>query len=295
MALISMTGFARADGELNGAHWYWEVKTVNGKGLDVRCRMPSGFESIEQAVRGAVARHVKRGNCQLVLQVSRDRSMSELRVNQDALNQAVALMESLKTSIDATPPTLDGLLSIKGVLELAEPEESDEARQALNEAVLENLEIALTDLETMRSEEGQKLAALLSDQISQIEKLAIAARDCPARTVEAIRSRLIQQVQRLQDAVPVMDPDRLHQEAVILSAKADIQEELDRLFAHIDAARDLMASDEPAGRKFDFLTQEFNRESNTLCSKSNDQALTAIGLELKAVVDQVREQVQNIE
>ncbi|MGI9374316.1 MAG: YicC family protein, partial [Hyphomicrobiales bacterium] len=207
----------------------------------------------------------------------------------------VALLSQLSEKVDAAPARLDGLLSLKGVVEFVEPEESDEERENLSSALLASLDDTLSGLVEMRASEGVKLEELLVGQLDEIERLSIAARDCPARTVEAIQTRLSEQVAKLIEASTTLDAERLHQEAVLIAAKADIQEELDRLFAHVEAARALLAGGEPVGRKFDFLTQEFNREANTLCSKSNDQALTAIGLDLKAVVDQMREQVQNVE
>ncbi|MGI9484017.1 MAG: YicC/YloC family endoribonuclease [Hyphomicrobiales bacterium] len=295
MPLHSMTGFARADGALEGVQWYWEMRAVNGKSLDVRCRLPYGMDGLEQKARAAVQRHVRRGNCQLSLQLTREKGAGEVKINEVALEKIVSVMEELGGRINAEPARLDGILAIKGILELAEPEETDEQRQALETALLKSLDELLVSMQEMRREEGARLQELLSGQVDAIEKLTISARDCPARTPEAIKARLAENVSRLIAASNTLDPDRLHQEAVLLATKADIQEELDRLFAHIEAARALFSTNEPVGRKLDFLTQEFNREANTLCSKSNDQALTTIGLELKSVVDQMREQVQNIE
>jgi uncharacterized protein (TIGR00255 family) len=295
MPLNSMTGFARADGAVDGAQWYWEIRAVNGKALDMRCRLPSGFDGLEVEARKRLAGIVRRGNCQLALHVARDRAADELKINHAVLDQIVALMSDLGGKIEAAPARLDGLLGIRGVLELEEPQESDDERQVLEAAVLISLDEALSALGAMRRAEGQKLELFLQGQVSRIEELIIAARDCPARSAEAIRAWLGDQVARLIDTTTALDPDRLHQEAIMLAAKADIQEELDRLFAHVEAVRELLKSSEPAGRKLDFLTQEFNREANTLCSKANDHSLTAIGLDLKAVVDQMREQVQNIE
>ncbi len=290
-----MTGFARADGSHGFTRWHWEIKSVNGRGLDVRCRLPQGFEAIEQDVRKAVAGKLARGNCQIGLTIAREQDGNALRINQQVLTKIVDAANALKDEIDARPPSLDGLLAIKGVVEIAEPEETEEDRAALFRAVLGSFQTALDSLSEMRGAEGGKMQALLSGHIDVIEQLTSAARSSPARSVDAIRKRLAEQVEKLQDASSSLDPDRLHQEAVILAAKADIQEELDRLDAHIAAARDLLAGDGPAGRKLDFLTQEFNREANTLCSKSNDTSITTIGLDMKVVIDQMKEQVQNIE
>ncbi len=295
MPINSMTGFSRADGTLSAVNWHWELKSVNGRGLDVRCRMPQGLEALEQKVRAAVSASLARGNCQISLNLVREQDGRAIKINHDVLDALVAAAEGLKGRIEAAPPTLDGLLAIKGVVEIAEPEETEDDREALASALLSSLEAALKDLVQAREEEGAKLHDLLSGQISQIQDLTNQARLSPARSPEMIKARLTDQVAKLLDSSSTLDPDRLHQEAVMLAAKADIQEELDRLDAHVTAARDLLAGDGPHGRKLDFLTQEFNREANTLCSKANDTSLTSLGLEMKAVIDQMKEQVQNIE
>ncbi|NNF77016.1 MAG: YicC family protein [Rhizobiales bacterium] len=295
MPINSMTGFSRADGALGSVSWHWELKSVNGRGLDVRCRMPQGLEALEQKVRAAVSASLARGNCQISLNLVREQDGRAIKINHDVLDALVTAAEGLKDKIDASPPTLDGLLAIKGVVEVAEPEETEADRQALTTALLVSLEAALKDLAGARAEEGSKLHDLLSGQINQIEDLTEQARQSPARTPDMIMARLTDQVAKLVENSSALDPDRLHQEAVMLAAKADIQEELDRLDAHVTAARDLMAGAGPHGRKLDFLTQEFNREANTLCSKANDTSVTSIGLEMKAVIDQMKEQVQNIE
>lgn len=295
MPLKSMTGFARADGTHGPTRWHWEIKSVNGRGLDVRCRLPQGFEAIEQDVRKAMSAKLARGNCQVGLTVSREQDANALRINKDVLAKVVEAANALKDEIEASPPSLDGLLSIKGVVEIAEPEETEEDRKSLFKAVLASFGTALDGLAEMRGAEGSKMQDLLSGHIDEIERLTSVARASPARSVEAIQARLTEQVEKLLEASSSLDPDRLHQEAVVLAAKADIQEELDRLDAHVAAARELLAADGPAGRKLDFLTQEFNREANTLCSKSNDTSITTVGLEMKVVIDQMKEQVQNIE
>lgn len=295
MPLTSMTGFARTDGELGDARWHWEVRTVNGKSMDMRVRVPTGFEALEPEVRSAVAKYVRRGNCQLSLQVIREQRTGEVRINEAALQSVIAALEQIAPRIDAEKPSLDGLLSIKGVVDFYEPEESDDAVAGRNAAILRDLELALQALKANREAEGARLQDIMADQVSQVEDLTRQARDCPSRTPAAIKLRLQEQVNRLLEQSSSLDSDRLHQEAVLLSAKADVQEEVDRLAAHVEAARELLDSEDTVGRRLDFLTQEFNREANTLCSKSNAPALSAIGLELKAVIDQMREQVQNIE
>lgn len=295
MSLTSMTGFARAEGEKDDVRWHWEVRSVNGKSLDVRLRMPQGLEGLEPEVRSLVAKHVRRGNCQLSLQISRDQQAGELRINEGALKNVLDAMEAIAPKVKASPPSLDGILAIRGVVEIQEPEETDETVAARNVAVMSSLETALVSLGEMRRAEGARLREVMSGQIDLIEKLTRDAETCPARSPEAIGARLKEQVARIIEQSSGLDDDRLHQEAVMLAAKVDIQEELDRLIAHVAAARDLLASEDAVGRRFDFLSQEFNREANTVCSKSNAPALTTIGLELKAVIDQLREQVQNIE
>ncbi|MEM8688037.1 MAG: YicC/YloC family endoribonuclease [Pseudomonadota bacterium] len=295
MALNSMTGFSRADGTLGAVSWHWELKSVNGRGLDMRCRLPQGLEALEQQVRAQVSATLARGNCQISLTLVREQDRRAIKINEDVLEALVAAANSLQGKVEASPPTLDGLLGIKGVVEIAEPEETDAERDALSSALLGSLKGALDDLARARAEEGAKLQELLAGQVGQIEHLTAEARRSPTRTPEAIKQRLDDQVARLLDGSATLEADRLHQEAVMLAAKADIQEELDRLDAHVAAARDLLAAEGPHGRKLDFLTQEFNREANTLCSKANDTSVTSLGLEMKAVIDQMKEQVQNIE
>ena len=295
MAITSMTGFARADGTAENIAWHWELKSVNGKGFDVRCRMPGGHEPLEPSVRKIAAQHMRRGNLQVNLQISREAGANALRINEEALAQVLELALDLRKRLDAPPLTVEGMLSLRGVLETGEPEDSDEARDARHAAMLESFATACESLANMRRSEGDKLSDVIAGHLDTIESLTTAARDCPARSTEAIKARLNDQVSRLLDTGASLDADRLHQEAVLIAAKSDVQEELDRLFAHVQASRELMQADEPVGRKFDFVAQEFNREANTLCSKSVDQELTRIGLELKTVIDQLREQVQNIE
>ena len=295
MPLTSMTGFARADGELGDTRWHWEVRSVNGKALDVRVRMPNGFEGLEPDARAVVSKYVRRGNCQLSLQVTREQHTGEVRINEAALQSVIAAIESIAPQVDASRPSLDGILSIKGIVDIQEAEEPNEAIAERNGAMLRDLESALSALREARKAEGARLAEIVAGQIEAVEGLTQQARDCPARSPEAVKARLKEQVERLLEQATSLDEDRLHQEAVLLAAKVDVQEEIDRLETHVAAARELLASDDAVGRRFEFLTQEFNREANTLCSKANAPDLTTIGLELKAVIDQMREQVQNIE
>jgi uncharacterized protein (TIGR00255 family) len=295
MALSSMTGYASASGSHERLHWQWEIRSVNGKGLDVRLRLAPGFEALEVAVRDAVQRHLKRGNLQITLTCGRGSSDQHLVVNEEVLEQALSLAERLWQRLGGDPPRAEHILALRGVLDIAAPEDSEETVALRDGAMLRSLNEALSALVASRRGEGMRLAAVVADKIDRIESLTIAARDSPARAVEAIRTRLAEQVARLVQASTSLDQDRLHQEAALLAARADIQEEIDRLLAHVEAARKLLDTTEPVGRQFDFLAQEFNREANTLCSKAPDRTLTAIGLELKTVIDQLREQVQNIE
>ncbi len=268
---------------------------MNGKALDIRVRMPSGFEGLEPEVRAAVSKYARRGNCQLSLQVTREQKTGEVRINEAALRSVVAAIEAIAPQVDASRPSLDGILAIKGVVDIQEPEEADEAVAERNKAIMRDLTVALEALRSARTSEGAHLADIVSGQIDSIEKLTRDAKDCPARAPEAIKARLKDQVERLLEQSSKLDEDRLHQEAVLLAAKVDVREEIDRLNAHVAAARELLTSDDTVGRRFEFLTQEFNREANTLCSKANAPELTAIGLDMKAAIDQMREQVQNIE
>jgi uncharacterized protein (TIGR00255 family) len=293
--ISSMTGFARASGERQGLFWQWEVKSVNGKALDVRVKLPPGFEALDLPVRAALAGGFRRGNLQVSLNISGAVGRETLRLNREVLDQLVAAGEALRERIGGEPLRADVLLSIKGVVEVAEAGVDDAEIERRNAAMMISFGEALTALAAARRAEGQRLEAVVAAQISRIAALAAAARANPARSPEAIRARLAEQVSRLLETGAPLDRDRLHQEAVIAATRADIQEELDRLQAHVEAAEDLLASGEAVGRKFDFLAQEFNREANTLCSKAADRTLSAIGLDLKTVIDQLREQVQNIE
>ena len=295
MPLSSMTGFARADGAGEGHRWTWELRSVNGKGLDIRLRLPPGFENVEAPARERLGKALTRGNVQAGLTSQIQPGAARIRINDDVLAEVIAAMERIGKRMTVQPPTLDGLLSVRGVVEAVEAETDDEARAALAARVLADLDNALAALVADRVREGRAMAAVLTGHLAEIERLAAAAEASPARTPEAIRARLAEQVATLLGATEKLDPDRLHQEAVLLATRADIREELDRLAAHVAAARALIAEDGPVGRRLDFLAQELNREVNTLCAKANDRSLTAIGLDLKAVVDQFREQIQNVE
>ena len=295
MSLTSMTGFARADGECETARWHWEMRSVNGKGLDVRFRLPQGFEGIEPKLREEMGRHLKRGNVQAALTLDRERAASTVRVNEQALATVVDAMRKLGERIELMPPRPEGVLALKGVLETAEVEDDNADQEEMEKRLVASFGEAAARLVRARDEEGAKLQSILEQQVNAIERLTKEAAASPAASVEALRARLKAQVDELLGASPSLSEERLAQEAALLATKADVREEIDRLTAHVAQARELFAGSEPAGRRLDFLTQEFNREANTLCSKAADVALTRIGLELKAVIDQLREQIQNVE
>lgn len=291
-----MTGFARAVAEHDGTAIAWEVKSVNGKSVEVRLRLPSSFERFEPATRQAVQKRFARGNFQATLTIAHPGAIqAQPVVNEAFLKDLAGLALRLQEQYGATPATADGLLSLRGVLELPEAIETDEARAAIDQAIEVTLAQVLTGLEEARRAEGQALGSVLSGHLDSIEALTAKAEADPSREPATIREKIAEQVRLLMDNSASLDENRLHQEAAFLATKADIREEIDRLKTHVASGRALLAAGGAIGRKLDFLAQEFNRESNTLCSKSNAASVTAIGLELKSVVDQFREQVQNLE
>ncbi len=296
MPISSMTGFARFQGRESEASWTWEVKSVNGRGLDIRCRVPQGLESLDVAVRDRVAKRLRRGNLQIGLTVTRERVQGGYRVNREVLDHLLSLVPEVSQRLpDVAPPRVDGLLALRGVIEQVEAEEGEDMSRAFETAILAGFDAALAELAAVRDAEGGRLAVVLADQLTAIDGLCEKAAALAATQPDAIRDRMREQVAALLDAAPELPEERLVQEAALLAAKADVREELDRLWAHMAAARDLMTQDGAIGRKLDFLCQELNREVNTLCSKSSDMELTNIGLDLKTAVEQMREQVQNIE
>jgi uncharacterized protein (TIGR00255 family) len=295
MALSSMTGFARGHGVSGAYAWSWELKSVNAKGLDLRLRLPPGWDAIEQPARARAAEVLSRGTVYANLTVAREGVAPVVRVNEQVLDAVLATMRSLAGKMEAAPPSLDGILALKGVIEVAEAEESEEERRAAEAAVVVGFGEVLAGLIEMRWHEGETLGRVLSARLSEIAALAARAEAAPGRKPEAIRARLAEQVAALLANSDRFDADRLHQEAILIAAKADVREELDRLVAHVAQAQKLVGEGGAVGRRLDFLAQELNREANTLCAKANDVELTNIGLELKSVVEQFREQVQNLE
>jgi uncharacterized protein (TIGR00255 family) len=295
MTLQSMTGFARVEGTSGRTRWAWELRSVNGKGLDLRLRLPPGQEALEADVRRLAGETFARGNLQIGLAASISEAQVEAVVNQGALAAVLALREQLTGMVDPAPLKLDTLLSVRGIVDFREAEESEAECTARHGDIRTGLAEAIRCLAEMRRKEGTALAAVLLGQVARIEMLTETVEADPSRSVSVIAERLAAQVAVLLQGTSGLDRDRLHQEAALLATKADLREELDRLKAHVAAARDLIAEGGPIGRKLDFLAQEFNRESNTICSKSNAAAVTAAGIELKVVIDQFREQVQNLE
>ena len=294
-AVQSMTGFARADGQAGGQPFSWELRSVNGKGMEFRLRLPPGMDRIEPLVRQAVQKRFARGNIQATLTIPPRAGAASPMVNAALLAELAAIARRLQAEFDLPAASPDGLLALRGVIEQQDALESDDEKAERELALLAVLDSALASLEAARLAEGAALSALLLGHVGQIEALTARAEIDSSRDPVVIKARLAEQVRLLLDAAPALDECRLAMEAAFLATKADIREELDRLSAHCAAARALLANGGAAGRKLDFLAQEFIRESNTLCSKSNAAAITAIGLELKAVVDQFREQVQNLE
>ncbi len=295
MAVASMTGFARATGRDGDFTWTWEAKSVNARGLDMRCRMPPGMDSLEPEVRRRLGDRFKRGNFNITLQVNRAARQTRIVINREALAQVEALARELRDDLGLEPPRVDGLLNVRGVIETIEEEEDEAERGQRETAILASLDETLDALAAARGEEGARLADILAAQLDQIATLTNAARASEANRPERRRERLGEQLAEVLGSTPALSEERLNQEVALLLVKADTREETDRLQAHIAAARELLENAGPAGRRLDFLCQEFNRESNTLCSKAAEVELTGIGLDLKAVIDQFREQVQNVE
>ncbi|WP_245423899.1 YicC/YloC family endoribonuclease [Methylovirgula sp. 4M-Z18] len=289
-----MTGFARISGHVGNWTWAWELKTVNAKGLDLRLRMPTGFDAIDGDVRARLAKSVARGSCYATLSAQREAPSPTVRVNTDVLAKLIEILHPIALQRGLEGPSLDGLLAIRGVVEMNEDAPA-EAETEVSQAILAGLDRAAGDLAQMRRREGEALSQILQHRLDRIALLTNKAEHAPARAPEAVKARLVASVAALIDTNSALDVNRLHQEAMLLAAKADIREELDRLKTHVQASRDLLIAGGPIGRRLDFLAQEFGREANTLCSKANDVSLTAIGLDLKAEIEQFREQIQNIE
>ncbi len=291
-----MTGYARAQGQDAALGWTWEIKSVNGKGLELRTRLPAGYDFLDLPAREAVQKRFRRGSVTVSVAVAELHAGGPLAVNEAVLEQYALLARRWQAKFpDFGAPRLDGLLGLRGVLDTSQGEADPAIVEARAGAMLATFRQAVQALAEMRAAEGKRLLAVLDGLLAEIVVLVDRVKGLAALDPLALKERLRQQVAALLDAVPALSEDRLLQEVALIAAKADIREELDRLQAHVGAARDMLVAGEPVGRKLDFLCQEFNREANTLCSKANDLEVTRIGLTLKSVIEQFREQVQNIE
>ena len=294
----SMTGFAAAKGATGDWSWGWDIRAVNARGLDVRLRLPDWIEGLEQMLRPIVQKSVVRGNVSLSLRVQSVRAEGAVQINADALARALEMIGNVEATaqgrgVSLTPATAADVLMVRGVLESAVGDTSDTT--PLSAALKAALPQLLKAFNEMRQAEGKVLHGVLSQQVDRIETLTSDAAAMAAERLEQMQANLRENLARVLDNAEGSDPDRVAQELALLAVKSDVTEEIDRLGAHVKAARHLLASKDAVGRKLDFLTQEFNREANTLCSKAQSSDLTAIGLDLKAVIDQMREQVQNVE
>lgn len=287
-----MTGFGRADGALDGWTWTVEARSVNGRSLEVRFRGPPGFDALERAAKTAAQARLNRGQVTIGVQSKRSGATGELRINQAALDRYLALANALAEE-GATPPSADGLLALRGVVDMVEDDDDAELHARVETAMTASIEAALEALKASRDDEGAALAPVITGFIDRIARLVATAEGEATAQTEAIRTRFARRMAELAPDAPGLD-ERIVLEAAALATRADVREELDRLAAHVASARSLLEQP-PAGRKLDFLMQEFMREANTLCSKSATTALTGLGLELKAVIEQLREQVQNVE
>lgn len=293
MAIESMTGFAREAGTAGIHGWAWEIRSVNGRGLDLRVRVPPGFEALGEAARKRLSSAFARGTLHVNLAVTSDAGPPRPRINEAALSALIEAVARLPVGPGLAPPTYDGLLGIRGIVDYAD--ETQDALGTVEAPALAGLEAAASALKDARSGEGRALEAIVRGQLDAIARLTGEAEVHPARSIDAVRARIATQVEALLGAANGLDPQRLHQEAALIAVRADIREEIDRLHAHVVALRELLDKGGPVGRKLDFLAQEFGREASTLCAKANDPGLSRIGLELRTVVDQMREQVQNVE
>ena len=295
MSLTSMTGFARAVGARGAWRWTVELKCVNAKGLDLRLRLPGAFDRIEADARALLTKALARGTCFATISAQREGAGVQAQVNDALLAQVALAAKAAAEKFGLAPPTLDGVLAVRGVVEVVEAVDDEATLAAACAGALATLNEAVEALGQARRAEGAALQAVLSERLDAISALTQAADENPARKPEAVRARLAQSIAALMESGRGFDENRLHQEAILLAGKADIREELDRLKTHVVAARALLIEGGPVGRKLDFLAQEFGREANTLCAKANDVSLTQQGLELRAQIEQLREQVQNIE
>lgn len=295
MTLSSMTGFARLPGNWENYHWTWEIKSVNGRNLDVRCRAPQGMDGVEQMARKTLKENIARGSVNINLQMSRNTDGTSFKVNQEMLDVLVEVATTTAMNNHLPQPSLDTLMGIRDVIQYVEAEEDEAAIKTRDEALQKSFMDVMAAFKASRNTEGAAMQDVLVGLLDEIERLVKQADSLAQELPDLIKKRYMDKVNALLDDKSTIDPDRIAQEVVLLATKADIKEEIDRLYAHIEAGKTHIKTDGQIGRKLDFLTQEFNREANTLCSKAADIRLTDIGLSLKTTIDQFREQVQNIE
>lgn len=295
MTVKSMTGYGRAEGAAEGLSWKVELKAVNGKGLEIRPRMPAVFEGLEAVVRDHLSKFIQRGNINVFINLDPGSQAANVVINDAVLEAYAKAAKTLEDRFDFKPARAADLLALRGVAEFSNIDLDEDAKNALTVALGQSLEEAARDLNISRSDEGVRLAGVLTGQIDEIAALITQAEACAADQPAKLHERLKEQVSTLIAEHSQIDQARIAQEVALLATKADVREELDRLKGHVEAARNLLASDQAIGRAFDFLAQEFFREANTLCSKSTSSELTQVGLNLKSVIEQVREQVRNLE
>ena len=293
----SMTAFASRTGRLGTVSWVWEMRGVNARGLDIRLRLPEGVTGLEQALRKSLSDAVARGNVSVSLRLSREETAQPLVVDQDQLDLVLSALDQIQErafdkGVTLGQPTAADVLAQRGVLVASK---GDDDSEALVKALTADFAELVSDFSAMRASEGASLAKVVGSQLTEIARLTDAAAEAAVARADQAKATLTAALRRVLEDVAEIDEGRIAQELAVLAIKSDVTEEIDRLRAHVDAARQLLDSDQPAGRKLDFLAQEFNREANTLCSKAQASALTAIGLDLKAVIDQMREQIQNVE
>ena len=288
-----MTGFARVDATLEHRRWTWEIKSVNARGLELRFRMPQGFDALEPVLRKAAKETLSRGAVNATLTLRDESAEGRMRINEQALSDIAAMIARVAQSMECAPPRPEGVLALRGVMEPADDADAEDT-EALTGKMAESFRDALEALQKARREEGAAMARVLAAQFDEIDTLVAEAAKSAAATPAAIRDRLAAQLRELLEGAGLPE-ERLAQEAAMLAVKADVREEIDRLGSHLEAGRALLGEAGPVGRQLDFLSQEFNREANTLCAKASDMGLKRIGLDLKKVIDQLREQVQNIE
>lgn len=290
-----MTGFTRQGGSLEPFRWNWEIKSVNNKGLEIRTKLPAFLDGFDIELKKRVSTRLTRGSVFLNLQIERSGDAERFVVNEDRLEELITIVGRYSERRGLAPARLDGLLAVKGVVDLLNAEPADDELDALKTALLDHLDGTLGGLVAAREAEGTRMQAFLEAQLANMRQLLEDARVAVGDRDVAMKKRFEAQLKKLQNTDKPVSEERLGQEIAIMAVKADVQEEFDRLSSHFDEAQKLLASKKPVGRRLDFLCQEFNREANTLCSKSNDTVLTRIGVDLKVLIDQFREQVQNIE